>query len=49
MLYILLCGEAPFHGEGDEGIFRAILKARLDYTFAPWPQVSWEAKDLLRR
>ena len=26
MLYIMLCGEAPFFGEGDEGIFKSIMK-----------------------
>ncbi|GLC47256.1 Calcium-dependent protein kinase 13 [Pleodorina starrii] len=49
MLYIMLCGEAPFFGEGDEGIFKSIMKAKLDFSFEPWPSLSKDVKMLLRR
>ncbi|GIL78310.1 hypothetical protein Vretimale_7669 [Volvox reticuliferus] len=49
MLYIMLCGEAPFFGEGDEGIFKSIMKAKLDFSFEPWPRLSRDVKMLLRR
>ncbi|GFR44794.1 hypothetical protein Agub_g6128, partial [Astrephomene gubernaculifera] len=49
MLYIMLCGEAPFFGEGDEGIFKSIMRAKLDFSFEPWPSLSAEVKALLRR
>ncbi|EFJ41287.1 hypothetical protein VOLCADRAFT_84165 [Volvox carteri f. nagariensis] len=49
MLYIILCGEAPFFGEGDEGIFKSIMKAKLDFSFEPWPSLSRDVKMLLRR
>ncbi|KAG2490026.1 hypothetical protein HYH03_011491 [Edaphochlamys debaryana] len=49
MLYIMLCGEAPFFGEGDEGIFKSIMKAKLDFSFEPWPSLSRDVKMLLRR
>ncbi|KXZ42919.1 hypothetical protein GPECTOR_111g252 [Gonium pectorale] len=49
MLYIMLCGEAPFFGEGDEGIFKSIMKAKLDFSFDPWPTLSRDVKMLLRR
>ncbi|KAL9233592.1 hypothetical protein vseg_008568 [Gypsophila vaccaria] len=49
MLYILLCGVPPFWAETEHGIFNAILKGHIDFTSDPWPQISTQAKDLVRK
>ncbi|KAF5739323.1 hypothetical protein HS088_TW12G00528 [Tripterygium wilfordii] len=49
ILYILLCGEAPFLAETEKGIFDAILKGNLDLSRSPWPSISSLAKDLIKK
>ncbi|KAI4974679.1 hypothetical protein ZWY2020_048286 [Hordeum vulgare] len=49
ILYILLCGVPPFWGDNDEKIAQAILRGGLDFNREPWPRVSGNAKDLIRR
>ncbi|XP_042457696.1 calcium-dependent protein kinase 21-like [Zingiber officinale] len=49
ILYILLSGVPPFWAENDEGIVQAILKSSVDFKREPWPQISVNAKDLVRR
>ncbi|CAL0334133.1 unnamed protein product [Lupinus luteus] len=49
ILYILLCGVPPFWAETEEGIAQAIIHGNLDFTRDPWPKVSEEAKDIVRR
>jgi calcium-dependent protein kinase len=49
VLYILLCGLPPFWGSSDKEIFMSILRGNLDFTSAPWPSISEEAKDLVRK
>ncbi|KAK1403668.1 Calcium-dependent protein kinase [Heracleum sosnowskyi] len=49
ILYILLCGVPPFWAETDSGIFRQILKGKIDFESDPWPQISESAKDLIRK
>ena len=49
ILYILLCGVPPFYGETEQQIFDAILKGQIDFTSDPWPRISTEAKDCVRR
>ncbi|PAN36498.1 hypothetical protein PAHAL_6G288100 [Panicum hallii] len=49
MLYILLCGVPPFWGDNDEKIAQAILRGGIDFNREPWPRVSGNAKDLVRR
>ncbi|KAJ0977171.1 hypothetical protein J5N97_012645 [Dioscorea zingiberensis] len=49
ILYILLCGVPPFWAETDEGIARAIIRSVIDFERDPWPKVSDNAKDLVRR
>ncbi|KAJ4840037.1 Calcium-dependent protein kinase 17 [Turnera subulata] len=49
MLYILLCGVPPFWAESEHGIFNAILRGHVDFTSDPWPQISPQAKDLVRK
>ena len=48
ILYILLCGVPPFWAETEEGIALAIIKGRLDFNREPWPQVSEDAKELVK-
>ncbi|CAM0911787.1 unnamed protein product [Alopecurus aequalis] len=49
ILYILLCGVPPFWGDNDEKIAQAILRGGIDFSREPWPRVSANAKDLIRR
>ncbi|KAL0715545.1 hypothetical protein Bca4012_064867 [Brassica carinata] len=47
--YILLCGSRPFWARTESGIFRAVLKADPSFDEAPWPFLSSEAKDFVKR
>ncbi|KAK6272592.1 hypothetical protein POUND7_009675 [Theobroma cacao] len=49
MLYILLSGVPPFWAESEHGIFNAILRGHIDFTSDPWPSISHQAKDLVRK
>lgn len=49
ILYILLSGAPPFWAETDTGIFRQILKGKLDFESDPWPLISESAKDLIQK
>ncbi|TVU50254.1 hypothetical protein EJB05_01620, partial [Eragrostis curvula] len=49
IIYILLCGVPPFWAETEQGIFDQVLHGSLDFESDPWPSVSDNAKDLLRR
>lgn len=47
--YILLCGSRPFWDRTESGIFRAVLKANPSFNESPWPSLSSEAKDFVKR
>ncbi|KAK6919922.1 Protein kinase domain, partial [Dillenia turbinata] len=47
--YILLCGSRPFWARTESGIFRAVLRAEPNFEDLPWPSVSPEAKDFVKR
>ncbi|CAI0553737.1 unnamed protein product [Linum tenue] len=47
--YILLCGSRPFWARTESGIFRAVLKADPSFDEAPWPSMSPEARDFVKR
>ncbi|XP_074558753.1 CDPK-related kinase 3-like [Curcuma longa] len=47
--YILLCGSRPFWARTESGIFRAVLRADPNFDESPWPAISLEAKDFVRR
>lgn len=47
--YILLCGSRPFWARTESGIFRSVLRANPNFDDAPWPSVSPEAKDFVKR
>ncbi|CAN6458116.1 unnamed protein product [Victoria cruziana] len=49
IIYILLSGVPPFWAESEQGIFEQVLHGELDFSMDPWPTVSNEAKDLIRR
>jgi len=49
ILYILLSGVPPFWAETDAGIFKQILKGKIDFESEPWPSISDGAKDLIRK
>ncbi|XP_019187250.1 PREDICTED: CDPK-related kinase 7-like [Ipomoea nil] len=47
--YILLCGSRPFWARTESGIFRAVLKADPSFDEAPWPNLSPDAVDFVKR
>lgn len=49
IIYILLTGVPPFWGESEQEIFDEVLRANIDVTSDPWPNISEDAKDLVRR
>lgn len=49
ILYILLCGVPPFWAETEQLVAQAILRGNVDFKREPWPQVSENAKALVRQ
>ncbi|GLC50210.1 hypothetical protein PLESTB_000354500 [Pleodorina starrii] len=49
ILYILLCGYPPFHGDNEKKIFEAVVGKTVDFSSEPWPNISDAAKDCVRR
>ncbi|CAF2073770.1 hypothetical protein Bca4012_088897 [Brassica carinata] len=49
IVYILLCGSRPFWARTESGIFRAVLKADPTFDDTPWPLLSSEARDFVKR
>ncbi|GAB4835229.1 Calcium-dependent protein kinase 8 [Ancistrocladus abbreviatus] len=49
ILYILLCGVPPFWAETEQGVAHAIIRSVIDFKRDPWPKVSDNAKDLVKR
>ncbi|KAI9110800.1 hypothetical protein K1719_018238 [Acacia pycnantha] len=47
--YILLCGSRPFWARTESGIFRSVLRANPNFDDTPWPLISPEAKDFVKR
>lgn len=47
--YILMCGSRPFWARTESGIFRAVLKADPSFDEDPWPSLSLEARDFVKR
>lgn len=49
ILYILLCGYPPFHGDTDQDILRRVKRGRFEFPAEDWGSVTAEAKDLIRK
>ena len=49
ILYILLSGVPPFWGDTQEAIFKEVLRGELDLSSHPWPEISEDAKNCIRR
>ncbi|GFY93655.1 calmodulin-domain protein kinase 7 [Actinidia rufa] len=49
ILYILLCGVPPFWAETEQGVAQAIINSVVDFKRDPWPKVSDNAKDLVKK
>ncbi|KAE9590733.1 hypothetical protein Lal_00022974 [Lupinus albus] len=49
ILYILLCGVPPFWAETEQGVAQAIIQSVVDFKRDPWPKVSDNAKDLVKK
>ncbi|CAN8286922.1 unnamed protein product [Cochlearia groenlandica] len=49
ILYILLCGVPPFWAETEHGVAKAILRSVINFRRDPWPKVSLNAKDLVKK
>lgn len=48
IMYILLCGYPPFHGENDTEILQKVKVGKYHFNESDWKNVSMEAKDLIR-
>ena len=48
ILYILLTGRAPFEGDDDDEIIQSVRKGKYDTCSAPFPLLSYEAKNLIK-
>ncbi|KAK1390805.1 Calcium-dependent protein kinase 32 [Heracleum sosnowskyi] len=49
ILYILLCGVPPFWAETEQGVAQAIIRSVVEFKRDPWPKVSDNAKDLVKK
>ena len=49
LMYILLCGEAPFTGDTEEQIFDKVKKCEYNFSNPAFKKVSKNCKDLIRR
>ena len=49
IMYILLTGLPPFNGESDEEIIRKIMNGKFDLKKYPWPIITSQAKDLIKK
>ncbi|GAU43631.1 hypothetical protein TSUD_24000 [Trifolium subterraneum] len=49
ILYFLLCGFPPFWAETEKGTSQAIIDYVVDFKRDPWPHVSVNAKDLVKK
>ncbi|KAL6545424.1 Mitogen-activated protein kinase cpk1 [Orobanche gracilis] len=49
IVYILLSGVPAFWAESEQGIFEQVLHGDLDFSSDPWPSISEDAKDLVRK
>ncbi|KAD6453364.1 hypothetical protein R6Q59_015244 [Mikania micrantha] len=49
IMYILLCGYPPFWADTEVGICREILCSTINFNIDPWPRVSSNAKDLVKK
>lgn len=47
IMYILLCGKAPFEGRTTDEIFQKILEGKYSFNAKYWSNISQEAKDLI--
>ncbi|KAJ6993041.1 LOW QUALITY PROTEIN: hypothetical protein NC653_016232 [Populus alba x Populus x berolinensis] len=49
IIYILLCGVPPFWAESEQRVAQAILRGVIDFKRDPWPNISENAKSLVRQ
>ncbi|KAL9672759.1 hypothetical protein QQ045_029011 [Rhodiola kirilowii] len=49
IVYILLSGSRPFWARTESGIFRSVLRADPNFNDPPWPSVTPETKDFVKR
>ncbi|KAG8499125.1 hypothetical protein CXB51_005588 [Gossypium anomalum] len=49
IVYILLCGVPPFWEETEQRMAQAIIRSAIDFKRDPWPKVSDNAKDLVKK
>jgi calcium-dependent protein kinase len=49
IMYVLLCGYPPFHGDTDPEILRKVRSGRFDFPAEDWDSISGDAKDLITK
>ncbi|XP_021775027.1 CDPK-related kinase 4-like isoform X2 [Chenopodium quinoa] len=47
--YILLCGSRPYYARTESGIFRSVLRTDPNFDDIPWPNISAEGKNFVKR
>ena len=47
ILYIILCGYAPFQGKNDQEIYKSIQNGKVDFSQKEWKTISKNAKELI--
>jgi calcium/calmodulin-dependent protein kinase I len=48
VLYIMLCGYAPFHNDNVQRLFQQIMRGRISFPDAEWAGISPDAKELVQ-
>ncbi|XP_076884182.1 calcium-dependent protein kinase 8-like [Bidens hawaiensis] len=49
ILYILICGVPPFWAETEQGVAQAIIRSVINFKRDPWPKISDNVKDLVKK
>ncbi|TYH27980.1 hypothetical protein ES288_A02G109900v1, partial [Gossypium darwinii] len=49
IVYILLCGVPPFFEETEQRVAQTMIHSAIDFKRDPWPKVSDNAKDLVKK
>lgn len=48
IMYVLLCGYPPFHGDTDAEVLKKVRQGNFTFKFSHWKHVTEDAKDLIR-
>jgi len=49
IMYVMLCGYPPFHGDNDQEVLDKVRQGRFTFTPVDWNNVSEDAKELIKK